>query len=939
MRILKLHCDYIYYKPKKLAIKQGADEVTKEDLEGKKVEEVLVVFTAIENGDGKREVIDAVAEIKKMFETVKAQNIVIYPYAHLSSNLASLKDAPSILVSLYEETKKSVTPNTFKSQFGWYKEFELKCKGHPLSELSKTIGGSGGIYSADALRNSRILPKTVRTSEKDDPNANVTYIKLLDLLDKNNAEYNLIEHPPEGRTDIVSPMRGNKISQAAKCIILMIKVEDKKTKYVLAVVPGNAKIDLDSVKMLFNGTYISFATPEIAEKLAGSVAGTILPFSFSPELELIVDPELLKNNELYFNAARLDRSMALRTSDYVALTKPRVEKIAKDLVPDSPTSEGSRKPKAGTTHTLNEVIYSVMLEEPQNRGFAKDRNAYRVTTALCIAALLKKKDKNVRLGLMQLNENGFYVDIDLQRSLSPKELPELQIELEAFISETHPITQKLVSKEQAEKIFSEQKEPYLLELAQKLPEHAFLNLYCMDDICIPSLVPLLDDAKDLRAINLAGVGGAYWMNDSSKAQLQRITGFSFATKEGLVNFMELQEKAKDRDHRKIGIQLDLFSVQEVAPGMAFFHPKGMIIRNELEKYWRELNQKYGHVEIRTPILMDAEVWKSSGHWDHYKENMYFTNIDGKLNGVKPMNCPGAIRIFKNTRRSYRELPLRLAELGLVHRHEFSGVLSGLFRVRAFTQDDSHVFCAQEDIESEVESRLRYLDEFYNIFGFDYTLELSTRPLKRLGTDAQWDVAENALKKALDKLGKTYKINEGDGAFYGPKIDFHIKDSLGRTWQCATEQLDFQMPLRFNVTYVDKDGKEAHPAMLHSVAHGSVERFFAILVEHFEGKFPTWLAPVQVAVITVSDDQMEYAKHVYEQLKAQKIRVELEDKTGTVGAKIRNWQQQKVSYTVILGEQEVSSKTISVRDRAGNEKHNVHLTEFVKTLHEEIEKRK
>ncbi|VVC03868.1 putative threonine--tRNA ligase 1 [Candidatus Bilamarchaeum dharawalense] len=745
MRILKLHCDYIYYKPKKLAVKQGADEVTKEDLEGKKVEEVLVVFTAVENGDSQKEVSEAVVEIKKMFETVKAQNVVIYPYAHLSSNLASLKDAPTILARLYEETKKSVTPNTFKSQFGWYKEFELKCKGHPLSELSKTIGESKG--------------------------------------------------------------------------------------------------------------------------------------------------------------------------------------------------ETTRKPKAGTAHTIHEVIYSVMLEEPQNRGFAKDKNAYRLTTALSIAALLKQKDKNVGLGLMQLNENGFYVDIDLHRSLSPKELPELQKELENFISTSHPITQKLVSKEQAEKIFAEQKEPYLLELAQKLPEHAFLNLYCMDEVSVPSLVPLLDNANELRAIHLAGVGGAYWLNDSSKPQLQRIAGFSFPTKEALTNFLELQEKAKDRDHRKLGLQLDLFSVHDVAPGMAFFHPKGMIIRNELEKYWRELNHKYGHVEIRTPILMDAEVWKNSGHWDHYKENMYFTQIDGKLNGVKPMNCPGAIIIFKNTRRSYRELPLRLAELGLVHRHEFSGVLSGLFRVRAFTQDDSHVFCAQEDIESEVEARLRYLDEFYHTFGFEYTLELSTRPPKRLGTDEQWDIAENALKKALDKLGKKYKINEGDGAFYGPKIDFHIKDSLGRTWQCATEQLDFQMPLRFDVTFVDKDGKEANPAMLHSVAHGSVERFYAILVEHFEGKFPTWLAPIQVAVITVSDDQKEYAKQVYDQLRANGIRVELEDKTGTVGAKIRNWQQQKVPYMVIIGEQEVGSNTISIRDRKGSETHNANLSEFVKTIHLEIEKRK
>lgn len=744
MRILKLHCDYIYYKPTKLAVKQGADEVSKEDLAGKRIEEALVVFTSVEQGDGQKEVDHAIEEIKKMFGTVKAQSIVIYPYAHLSSNLASLKDAPAILVKLYEESKKKITPNTYRSQFGWYKEFELKCKGHPLSELSKTIGEAKG--------------------------------------------------------------------------------------------------------------------------------------------------------------------------------------------------EPTRKPKSGTAHSVNEVVHSVMLEEPQDRGFSKDKNAYRLTAAFAIAALLKSKDKKVNLGLMHLTENGFYIDIDLHRSLSPKELPELQKELEDFVKKSNQITQKLVSKEQAEKIFTEQKEPYLLELAQKLPEHAFLNLYCVGEVCVPSLVPMLDNTKDLKAMNLSGVGGAYWMNDSSKTQMQRITGFSFPSKEALESFLEMQEKAKDRDHRKIGQQLDLFSVQDVAPGMAFFHPKGMVIRNELEKYWREMNQKYEYVEIRTPILMDAEVWKNSGHWDHYKENMYFTNIDGKLIGIKPMNCPGSIKIYKNTRRSYRELPLRMAELGLVHRHEFSGVLSGLFRVRAFTQDDSHVFCAPEDIEAEVEARLRFLDEFYKTFGFEYTLELSTRPVKRLGTDQQWDLAENALKKALDKLGKKYKINEGDGAFYGPKIDFHIKDSLGRTWQCATEQLDFQMPLRFDVTYIDKDGKDANPAMLHSVAHGSVERFFAILVEHFEGKFPVWLAPVQVAVLTVSDDQLDYARKVYEKLKADGIRVELEDKTGTIGSKIRNWQQQKVPYMVILGAQEVSSKTISLRDLKGTEHRDVKIEDFVKNLHEQIKKR-
>ncbi len=746
MKILLLHCDYVSYKPKKVAIKKGADEVTTEDLEGKRIEEVLAVFTSIEQGDSDKEIEDIVKEVKKVYDNVGAKNLLLYPYAHLSSNLASLDEAPKVLLKLWEALKKGVNAHCYKSQFGWYKEFELKCKGHPLAELSKHIG--------------------------------------------------------------------------------------------------------------------------------------TLPAGAQP-----------------------------------------------------------KGPKKGDQHSINEVIYSVMLEEPRNVGFAQDRNAYRLTAALALAAMLKKEDPSVQVGLSSLTENGFYVDVDLKKSVTPQDRASMLDRLKVYVKHSHKIEQRLVSKDQAVKVFQEQNATYLLELAQKIPDHAFLNLYFLDGICLPSVAPLLDNTSKLKAIHLSDSSAAYWLKDSSKPQLQRIYGFSFAESEALNSFLEMQEKAKDRDHRKLGQELDLFSVQDVAPGMAFFHPKGMVIRNEIEKYWRALNDKYEYVEIRTPIIMDSQVWKDSGHWDHYKENMYFTSIDGKLNGVKPMNCPGSIRVFKTSKRSYRDLPLRLSELGLVHRHELSGVLSGLFRVRAFTQDDSHVFCTREQVRAEVEKRLRFIDEFYKMFGFEYSLELSTRPPKRLGSDADWDQAESALKDALVAVGKQYKLNEGDGAFYGPKIDFHIKDSLGRSWQCATEQLDFQMPMRFDVKYEGADAKEHHPVILHSVAQGSFERFFAILIEHFEGKFPLWLAPVQVVVLAISDDQNAYADKILHKLKLHGVRVEFDQKSATIGNKIRHWQMQKVPYMVIVGKNELESNTVSIRVRSGEETRNVKIDEFAKQLENEIRERK
>ncbi len=745
MRILTIHADFIEVDVKKPALKEP------EPLTGtwpRRFEEVLVVFTAVEKGD------ENVAETagKLADETiavatqVKSKRILLHPWVHLTSNPSAPKVASEVLIKA-ESVLREKGYECDHSPFGWYKGFNIKSKGHPLSELSRQIGG-----------------------------------------------------------------------------------------------------------------FIETGGP------------------------------------------------------------------------------AARKPKAGDIHTLNEVLYSVMLEEPRTIGFAQDKNAYRMSGALAFALMVKQKFPGAKLGLPQLNEDGFAMDVDIGRTISPKELPELLRDVEAVIMD-QPVTQKLMKKKDAETFFATKNEPYYIDLTKAMPEGTYLNVICAGGICIPTYIAPMDNLAKLGALELTNVGGAYWLNDSSKAQLQRVYGLSFPTKEQLRDFVEMKEKAKDHDHRKLGVQLDLFSLQPTAPGMVFFHPNGMVIRNQVENYLRELNQKYDYVEIRTPIIIDAEVWKESGHWDHYKENMYFTTIDGKLNGIKPMNCPGSIKIFKNSRRSYRELPLRLSEFGLVHRHEYSGVLSGLFRVRAFTQDDSHVYCMEEDIEKEVENRLKFIDEFYTTFGFEYSLELSTRPPKRMGTDAQWDKAENALKTALDRIGKKYKINAGDGAFYGPKIDFHIKDSLGRSWQCATEQLDFQMPLRFNVTYEDRDGKQKNPVMLHSVAAGSIERFFAILVEHFEGKFPVWLAPTQVVVLTISDTQMPYGEKVFKSLKDAGVRAEIERKTGTIGAKIRDWQMMKVPYMIIIGANETTDGTISVRERTGKETKDLKLDSFTKNLIEEIRTRK
>ncbi|VVB79791.1 putative threonine--tRNA ligase 1 [uncultured archaeon] len=736
MKILSLHTDYIKFKPLKKALKSALD-LSEDQKKEKGSKEALVIFTAVEKGDNdiKKVVEKFVENVKDIAKQVNAKNIVLYPYAHLSSNLAAPDLAQEVLDEAEKSLKKSFT--VVRAPFGYYKEFEMKVKGHPLSELSREIK----VESEESLE---------------------MYNKLMSFLDKHKAKYRLIDHPPEGRTKIVSPMRGNKLSQAAHCIILMVKNKKDEKKYVLAVVPGDSKVDFEAIKKLFSGTYVGFADQEVAEKLGGSVSGSILPFSFSKELELVVDPRLLESNELFFNAARLDRSLALNKDDYVRITKPRLETISKLDSSTEPTSN--------------------LVEEKYD----------------------------------------------------PQQL--------------------------------------------------------------------------LRQI--------------SKSKLD-------------------STKLKDNDHRILGQQMDLFSFSEVAPGMVFLHNNGLIIYNELINYWRDLHRKHEYQEISTPQILDKKLWLISGHWDKYKDNIFLTEYEKRSFAVKPMNCPGGMLVYKNRPKSYKELPLRVGELGIVHRQELSGVLAGLFRVIKFTQDDAHIFCTEDQLEDEIIAIMNLVDIFYKQFKVELDhVELSTRPEKRIGADSVWDVAEKTLENVLKKKKMKYKINAGDGAFYGPKIDFHIKDSLGRTWQTATIQLDFAMPERFELEYADKDGKMKRPVMLHRVIYGSLERFMGILLEHTNGRLPTWLAPVQVRVLSFTDRNEKYAKEIVKKLgeTIPNLRLDADFTQSTVQSKVKEAEIMRIPYIIVVGDREEKEKTLAVRVKGSGKIQTFKVDEFVKQVKEEVEKR-
>ncbi|NLP44876.1 MAG: threonine--tRNA ligase [Peptococcaceae bacterium] len=536
----------------------------------------------------------------------------------------------------------------------------------------------------------------------------------------------------------------------------------------------------------------------------------------------------------------------------------------------------------------------------------------RHSTSHLLAQAVKNLFPGTILGIGPAIANGFYYDFDSEHTFTPEDLAKIEAEMQRLAKEDNSFKCKLISREEAIQYFQDSGEKYKVELINDLPEDAQISLYThgnFTDLCAGPHVP---STKMLKTFKLQSVAGAYWRGSEKNKMLQRIYGLAFAKASDLKDYLFKLEEAKRRDHRKLGMELDLFSLHDEGPGFPFFHPKGMVLRNILEDFWSKEHQKRGYVEVKTPIILSRTLWEQSGHWDHYKENMYFTKIDDQDYAIKPMNCPGGMIMYKTKLRSYRDLPIRCGELGLVHRHELSGALHGLLRVRNFTQDDAHIFMLPSQIKDEIIAVIELVDYFYKIFGFEYHIELSTRPEDSMGSDEAWEMATKALEEALQAKGMDYKINPGDGAFYGPKIDFHLKDCLDRTWQCGTIQLDFQMPEKFDLTYIGEDGEKHRPVMIHRVVYGSIERFIALLIEHYAGAFPTWLAPVQVRILPISDKHNAYAQKVQSILKDQGIRVELDTRREKINYKIREAQTEKIPFALVVGDKEAEQETVAVR---------------------------
>lgn len=563
----------------------------------------------------------------------------------------------------------------------------------------------------------------------------------------------------------------------------------------------------------------------------------------------------------------------------------------------------------------------------------------RHSTAHVMAQAVKRIYGNVKLAIGPTIKNGFYYDFDLDISLTQDDLKKIEDEMNKIINEDLKFKRDDVSKEEALKIMSEKGEYYKVELINALDESEKISLYEQGDFTDLCRGPHIPSTKFIKAFKLTSVAGAYWRGSEKNKMLQRIYGVAFSSKKELEKYLNMIEEAKKRDHRKLGRELKLFEIMDEGPGFPFFLPKGVILKNILIDYWRKLHNEAGYVEIETPIMLNKELWIRSGHWDHYKENMYTSMIDNKEFALKPMNCPGGMLVYKSEGHSYRDLPLRVGELGRVHRHEISGALHGLMRVRAFTQDDAHIFMLPEQIKSEILGVIKLIDEVYDTLGFKYNVELSTRPEDSMGSDEEWNMAERSLKEALDEGGLDYKINEGDGAFYGPKIDFHIEDSLGRSWQCGTIQLDFQLPQRFELEYIGSDGGKHRPIVIHRVIFGSIERFIGILIEHFAGKFPVWLSPIQVKVLPISDSFMEYGHEVIDKLRKYGIRCEIDNRSEKIGYKIREARNERVPYMIIVGEKEKNHGNISLRSRDMGEEGSTSLEEFItRVLKEDQEKK-
>lgn len=565
-----------------------------------------------------------------------------------------------------------------------------------------------------------------------------------------------------------------------------------------------------------------------------------------------------------------------------------------------------------------------------------DISIVRHTCSHVLAQAVKRLYPNAKLAIGPSIDSGFYYDFDIEGGFTSEDLTALESEMKKIIKENLKITTFTKPREDAIAFMKEKDEPYKVELIEDLPEDASISFYQQGDFVDLCAGPHILYTKGIKAFKLTSVAGAYWRGNEKNKMLTRIYGTAFFTKDELAEYLNMIEEAKKRDHRKLGRELGIFTMMDEGPGFPFFLPNGMVLKNTLIDYWRQIHTREGYVEISTPMMLNRKLWETSGHWDHYKENMYTTVIDDTDFAVKPMNCPGGMLVYKSEPHSYRDLPLRMGELGLVHRHEKSGQLHGLMRVRCFTQDDAHIFMTPEQIPSEIKGVISIIDEVYTLFGFKYHVELSTRPEDSMGSDEDWETATNGLESALDDLGLDYIVNEGDGAFYGPKIDFHLEDSLGRTWQCGTIQLDFQLPMRFNAEYTGEDGEKHQPIMIHRVVFGSIERFIGIIIEHFAGKFPTWLAPVQVKVLPVSEKSHDYAASVYEKLKASGIRAEIDNRDEKIGYKIREAQLKKIPYMLILGENESSTGCVSVRSRDNGDLGSNNLDDFIKDIKAEIE---
>lgn len=563
------------------------------------------------------------------------------------------------------------------------------------------------------------------------------------------------------------------------------------------------------------------------------------------------------------------------------------------------------------------------------------KESFRHTTSHILAQAVKRLYPNTKLAIGPAIDNGYYYDFDSEHKFTPEDLEKIEAEMQRIVKEKLKIERFELPRDEAIELMKKHNEDYKVALIEDLPEDEVISFYQQGEFLDLCAGPHLLSTDKVKAIKLLSVAGAYWRGNENNKMLQRIYGTSFEKKKELEEYLHRLEEAKKRDHRKIGKELDLFSLQEEGPGFPFFHPKGMVLRNQLEDFWRNEHIKRGYDEIKTPIILNEQLWRQSGHWAHFQENMYFTDIDDEHYAVKPMNCPGAILTYKRKMYSYRDLPLRMGELGLVHRHELSGALHGLMRVRCFTQDDAHLFMLPEQIKDEIIGVIDFVDYVYTLFGFKYHVELSTRPEDSMGTDEEWNLAISSLKEALEAKGLPYKINEGDGAFYGPKIDFHLEDCIGRTWQCGTIQLDFQMPQRFDLTYVGADGEKHRPIMIHRVLYGSIERFIGILIEHYGGKFPTWLAPVQVKVLPITDKHMEYAAKLRDTMKEKGIRVELDSRNEKIGYKIREAQLMKVPYMLVLGDKEIELDSVAVRSRDKGELGVVKASQFIEDIIKEI----